>query len=119
MAKKIVDPKVYARETAEIVEDAFRNVSSEIGKIFSKALDQTESFSKTLQKDVTGTLNSLAKTSTVIEETLSKAKSGQLKLADIDKIKEQRAIKLKAIQIQFNIAQKKLNWRISRTSKIS
>jgi len=106
MAKKPVDPKIQARETAEIVEDAFRNVSSEIGKIFSKALDQTESFAKTLQKDVTGTLNSLAKTSTVIEEVLSKQKLGQLKLADIEKIKEQRAIKLKAIQLQFNIAQK-------------
>ena len=106
MAKKIVDPKIQARETAEIVEDAFRNVSSEIGKIFAKSLDQTESFAKTLQKDVTGTLNSLAKTSSVIEEVLSKQKSGQLKLADIEKIKEQRLIKLNAIQLQFNIAQK-------------
>ena len=106
MAKKIVDPKIQARETAEIVEDAFRNVSNEIGKIFAKSLDQTESFAKTLQKDVTGALNSLAKTSTVIEEVLSKQKAGQLKLADIEKIKEQRAIKLKAIQLQFNIAQK-------------
>ena len=106
MAKKIVDPKIQARETAEIVEDAFRNVSNEIGKIFAKSLDQTESFAKTLQKDVTGALNSLAKTSTVIEEVLSKQKAGQLKLADIEKIKEQRAIKLKTIQLQFNIAQK-------------
>ena len=76
MAKKIVDPKIQARETAEIVEDAFRNVSNEIGKIFAKSLDQTESFAKTLQKDVTGALNSLAKTSTVIEEVLSKQKAG-------------------------------------------
>ena len=68
MAKKTVDPKVQARETAEIVEDAFRNVSSEIAKIFAKSLDQTESFSKTLQKDVTSSLNSLAKTSTLIEK---------------------------------------------------
>jgi hypothetical protein len=47
------DPRKKAKETAEIVEDAFRSIASNIKDIFNEALDSSDDFAKTLSKDVT------------------------------------------------------------------
>jgi hypothetical protein len=100
------DIKKKARETAEIVEDALRSISSQVGQIFEEALTSTSNFSKTLKNDVTKGLNSLAKTSTLIETNLSKLNKGNLTRLDIEKQLEQRQIKLNSLQTQLNIAVK-------------
>jgi hypothetical protein len=101
---KSEDIKKKARETAEIVEDALRSISSKVGQIFEDALTSTDNFSKTLKNDVTKGLNSLAKTSTLIETNLSKLNKGNLTRLDIEKQLEQRQVKLNSLQTQLNIA---------------
>jgi len=93
-----------ARETAEIVEDALRSITSNIKDIFDQALTNTDTYSKTLSADITRGLNSLAKTSKLIEDNLSKLKSGTQTRLNIEKQLEQRQIKSEALQRQINIA---------------
>jgi hypothetical protein len=94
------------RETAEIVEDALRNISSQVGDIFQEALDNTSSFSKSLTNDITKGINSLAKSSTILISNQEKLKSGSLTRAQIEKQILDRNIKIKAIEQQINIAKK-------------
>lgn len=94
------------RETAEIVEDALRNISSQVGDIFQEALDNTSSFSKSLTNDITRGINSLAKSSTTLISNQEKLKSGSLTRAQIEKQILDRNIKIKAIEQQINIAKK-------------
>jgi hypothetical protein len=100
------DIKKKARETAEIVEDALRSIASQVGQIFDDALISTDDFSKSLENDVAKGLNSLAKTSTLIETNLSKLNKGNLTRLDIEKQIEQRQIKFNSLQTQLNIAVK-------------
>jgi hypothetical protein len=103
---KATDPKKQARETAEIVEDALRNIAADVGNIFKEALTSTDTYAKALKKDVTSSLNSLAKTSTLIESNLSKLKSGNLTRLNIQKQLEERQVKFNALERQLNIAVK-------------
>jgi hypothetical protein len=119
------DIKRQARETAEIVEDALRDISSKIKDIFEQSLSSTDTFSKTLKKDITQSLNTLAKTSTLIEGNLSKLKQGNLSRLEIEKQIEQRKIKIAAIESQINIAAKdkvklgeKLNTQLNESKEI-
>jgi hypothetical protein len=98
------DIRRQARETAEIVEDALRDISSKIKGIFEQSLTSTDTFTKTLKKDITQSLNTLAKTSTLIEGNLSKLKQGNISRLEIEKQIEQRKIKIAAIESQINIA---------------
>lgn len=98
------DIRRQARETAEIVEDALRDISSKIKDIFEQSLSSTDNFTKTLKKDITQSLNTLAKTSTLIEGNLSKLKQGNLSRLEIEKQIEQRKVKIAAIESQINIA---------------
>lgn len=100
------DIKKKAKETAEIVEDALRSISSKVGEIFDEALTTTDKFSKSLQNDVTKGLNSLAKTSSLIETNLSKLNKGNLTRLSIEKQIEERQIKFNSLQTQLNIAVK-------------
>lgn len=103
---KATDPKKQARETAEIVEDALRSIASDVGNIFKEALTSTDTYAKSLKKDVTSSLNNLAKTSTLIEGNLSKLKSGNLTRLNIQKQLEERQVKFNALERQLNIAVK-------------
>lgn len=103
---KAIDPKKQARETAEIVEDALRSIAAEVGDIFKEALTSTDTYTKALKKDVTSSLNSLAKTSSLIEDNLSKLKSGNLTRLNIQKQLEARQVKFNALERQLNIAVK-------------
>lgn len=103
---KSEDIKKKARETAEIVEDALRSISSKVGEIFDEALTTTDKFSKSLQNDVTKGLNGLAKTSSLIETNLSKLNKGNLTRLSIEKQIEERQIKFNSLQTQLNIAVK-------------
>jgi hypothetical protein len=100
------DIRRQARETAEIVEDALRDISSKIKGIFEQSLTSTDTFSQTLKKDITQSLNTLAKTSTLIEGNLSKLKQGNISRLEIEKQIEQRKIKIAAIESQIAIAEK-------------
>lgn len=100
------DIKKKARETAEVVEDALRSISSQVGQIFEDALSSTDNFSKSLKNDVTKGLNTLAKTSTLIEGNLYKLNKGNLTRLDIEKQLEQRQVKFNSLQTQLNIAVK-------------
>jgi len=109
MAKKELDPEEVKRralETAEIVEDALRNISSTVGEIFKDALDNTSSFSKTLTNDITKGINNLARTSTTLLSNQERLRSGNLTRAQIEKQIFERTTKVAAIQQQINIAKK-------------
>ena len=107
MAQKDLDPKDIARkakETSEIVEDALRSISSQIGDIFKEALDTTSSFSKTITNDITKGINNLARNSTVLLSNQEKLSSGSLTRLQVEKQIAERTIKIAAIQQQINIA---------------
>jgi len=98
------DIRRQARETAGIVEDALRDISSKIKDIFEQSFTSTDTFTNTLKKDITQSLNTLAKTSTLIEGNLSKLKQGNLSRLEIEKQIEQRKIKIATIEAQIAIA---------------
>ena len=109
MAKKELNPedvKRRALETAEVVEDALRNISSQVGEIFKDALDSTSTFSKTITGDITKGINNLARTTTTLISNQEKLKSGSLTRAQIEKQIQERSIKIQAIEQQINIAKK-------------
>jgi len=98
------DIKRAAKETSIIVEDALRSISSQVGDIFRDALNNTSNFSKTLTRDIQGGLNSLAKSTDVIEKNLTKLTKGELTRAEVNKQIEARKIKLQSIEKQLEIA---------------
>lgn len=92
------------RETARVVEDALRSIAAKVGDIFEDAITNVDTFSKSLTKDITGSLNSLAKVSKQLEENQTKLTAGSLKRSDIEKQILARTAKIKAIEDQLNIA---------------
>ena len=98
------DVKRRAVETAEIVEDALRNISSQISDIFKEALDTTSTFSKTITGDITKGINNLARTSTTLLSNQERLKAGNLTRAQIEKQIFDRTVKVATIQQQINIA---------------
>jgi hypothetical protein len=98
------DIKKAAKETSIIVEDALRSISSQVGDIFRDALNNTSTFSKSLTRDIQGGLNSLAKSTDVIEKNLTKLTKGELTRAEVNKQIEARKIKLQSIEKQLEIA---------------
>ena len=96
------------RETAVAVEDALRSIASKIGDIFEETLlganDLSRAFSKSLTKDITSSLNSLAKISTQLESNQVKLNAGSLKRSDIEKQILERKIKQNTLEAQLTIA---------------
>ena len=78
-----------AKETAEIIQDAFRSIAASIPEMFADALDTAEdgvaSFAKTAQKDVTKAVNQMAKYSDLLIKNEVKLSQGQLKSKDVRK----------------------------------
>ena len=108
MAKDLNPDEVKKRalETAEIVEDALRNISSTVGDIFKEALDTTSTFSKSLTGDITRGINNLAKSTTTLISNQEKLRTGSLTRAQIEKQIQERSFKIQAIEQQINIAKK-------------
>ena len=98
------DIKQTAKETSIIVEDALRSISSQVGDIFRDALNNTSTFSKSLTRDIQGGINSLAKSTDIIEKNLTKLTKGELTRAEVNKQIEARKIKLQSIEKQLEIA---------------
>ena len=106
MAKKInneQDLRNLTRETSVVVEDALRSIASNVGNIFKQALEETQDVSKSLVKDTTSSLNSLAKVSSVLATNMEKAANGTLKQKDVLKTIQERQSKIAAIESQIEI----------------
>ncbi len=113
MAKKTkaqIDAEKSAKETAIVVEDALRNIADRVGTIFKEVLDSTDSVAKAVTKDITGSLNSLAKVSKDLADASTKAAEGAFKQADATKLIQQREVKIRAIRAQMEIS-------VDKTSK--
>ena len=93
-------------ETSVIVQDAFRSISDNIGEMFKDALGVTETFSKSLEKDITKSLSSLAKTTTLLEGNYNKISKGEINRRDILKQIEDRTLKIKSIETSIEIAKR-------------
>jgi hypothetical protein len=105
MADDKDDIKKKTQETAEIVGDAFRRISENIKDIFDEALDGADNFAKSLQKDITRSLNQIAKSSSrLLTENEEKLNRGALTRTQIDKQILNLNSKLKALEIEKNIA---------------
>ena len=106
MAEQSDRIKKEAKETAQVVEDAFRSISSKIGDYFEEALSKGEGVSKNMVRDVQSSLNSLSRVSRDIATNFEKANKGLLTQKNITKEIQERNVKLSVIQTQIEIAQR-------------
>jgi hypothetical protein len=98
--------KQELQETSVIVQDAFRSISDNISEMFKDALGVTETFSKSLDKDITKSLSSLAKTTTLLEGNYNKISKGEINRRDILEQIEQRELKIRSIETSIEIAKR-------------
>ena len=97
--------KKEAQDTARVVEDAFRNISSKIGDYFEEALSRGEDVAKSMVKDAQSGLNNLSKISKDLASSNEKAANGLLKQRDITRQIQERNSKLAAIKTAIEIAE--------------
>ena len=102
-SKSQIEAEKGAKETAIVVEDALRNIADKVGDIFKEALDSTDNVAKAVAKDITSSLNSLAKVSKELANANSKAAEGAFKQADAAKLIQQRQAKIQAINYQISM----------------
>jgi len=98
------DPREQAEETARIVEDAFRNIAANVQDIFNDALDASDTFGKTLGKDITKNLNSIARSQNQIISNAEKLALGEAKSKDIRNQILKQKVKEEQIERQIQIA---------------
>ena len=98
------DPIKKAKETADIVEDAFRSIAASVKDIFNEALDASDDFGKTLSKDITRNINSIARSSSQLVSNQMKIVDGSLKLSDIEKQRVANLAKIEGIERQIKVA---------------
>ena len=97
--------KKEAQETARVVEDAFRNISSKIGDYFEEALSKGEDVAKSMVKDAQSGLNNLSKISKDLASANEKAANGLLKQRDVTRQIQERNAKLAALKTSILIAE--------------
>ena len=97
--------KKEAQDTARVVEDAFRNISSKIGDYFEEALSRGEDVAKNMVKDAQSGLNNLSKISKDLASSNEKASNGLLKQRDITRQIQERNSKLAALKTTIEIAE--------------
>jgi hypothetical protein len=102
-SKSQIEAEKNAKETAIVVEDALRSIADTIGDIFTEALSTTDNVAKAVAKDITGSLNSLAKVSKDLASANIKAAEGAFKQADAAKLIQQRQAKIQAINYQISM----------------
>jgi phage-related protein len=105
MAKQPKSPEQLrdeAIETARIVDDAMRSISSRIGELFGEARDEVADISKELVKEVERGLKGLASNAEAIADARQKALSGSYKQRDVAKemLKKQKAIFVLEVKIK-------------------
>ena len=100
--KKDINKEV--KETGVIVEDALRSIANNVGEIFSQALDSTSNYSKTLNKDITSGINSMAKATDKLVANEIALAEGKGKSNDIEKQLNDRLLKRNSIQKRIMIA---------------
>lgn len=110
MAKKVKSPEEIRKdaiETARIVEDAFRSISSRMAELFGEARDEAEDITAGLVKDVEKGLKGLLSNAEAIADANEKAAKGLYKQRDVQKEIEKKS---KAIFIlETKIAEAKAN----------
>jgi len=106
MADKTEDIKKQAQESAVVIEDALRSISSQIGDIFKQALDEGADVSKTMARDVQSSLNSLSKVSKGLATSFEKASQGAFNIKDLTKEIQERTAKISSIESQIEIARR-------------
>lgn len=99
-----LDPKEEAKKTAQIVEDAFRNIAANVQDIFANALDSTDTMGKTLASDITKNLNSIARQTSIFISNNEKIRFGLIKRQDILRQIAMSEAKIIGIQNQMQIA---------------
>jgi hypothetical protein len=104
MADPKNDIKSKTEETARIVEDALRSISSQVSDIFQDALSGTDKFAKSLTNDLQKGINQLGKSVDLLEGNLSKLNSGTLKRSEIERQIEARTNKILTLERQIQIA---------------
>jgi len=102
-SKAQIDAEKSAKETAVVVEDALRNIADKVGDIFKEALSSTDNVAKAVVKDLTSSLNSLAKVSKDLANANSKAAEGAFRQADAAKLIQQRQAKIALIKTQIEM----------------
>ena len=102
-SKAQIDAEKSAKETAVVVEDALRNIADKVGDIFKEALSSTDNVAKAVAKDLTSSLNSLAKVSKDLANANSKAAEGAFRQADAAKLIQQRQAKIALIKTQIEM----------------
>lgn len=117
MAKK--DIRREAKETAVIIEDALRSISSRIGDIFQEALDETGTVSEAMAKEVQSSMNSLAKVSKDLADSYQKAYDGAYKQADLQKTINARKAKQFAIEAKIEAIANRSNLSAEEKTKLT
>jgi hypothetical protein len=117
MAKK--DIRREAKETAVIIEDALRSISSRIGDIFQEALDETGTVSEAMAKEVQSSMNSLAKVSKDLADSYQKAYDGAYKQADLQKTINARKAKQFAIEAKIEAIANRSNLSAEEKAKLT
>ena len=104
MADNNLENKV--KETSLIVEDALRSIADKVSSIFEDAASESSSLANTLERDITKSINSLARTTSTLENNQSKLRNGLLKEKDIRKQIEDRENKILSIRKQIEISKR-------------
>ena len=108
MAKKPLNPKELrkeAQETARIVDDAMRTLSSRIVELFKQAADETEDITKDLVKEVQKGTSALLSNADALIDAQEKANKGALKQRDIAKEIEKKQKAILTLEVKIAEAQ--------------
>ena len=97
------DPKEEARQTAIIVEDAFRNIAANVKDAFAQHLDGLSTMGDTLVKDITKNLNSVARSSSILISNNEKIRFGLIKRSDILRQIAMSEAKILGIKTQIEV----------------
>ena len=108
MAKKPLNPKELrkeAQETARIVDDAMRTLSSRIVELFEQAAKETEDITKDLVKEVQKGTSALLSNADALIDAQEKANKGALKQRDIAKEIEKKQKAILTLEVKIAEAQ--------------
>ena len=100
------------KSTASIVQEALREIAGRVSGIFEEAASETSNFSKTLERDITRSINNLARTSNILENNQSKLSAGTLKQKEIDPLRPTKAAFYSALLPGLGQAYNKKYWKI-------
>jgi hypothetical protein len=114
-----VDPNINksVQETAKVVEQAFKDISSQVRDIFEQSLGQTNKFSDSIVANINKGIRDIGRSAETFESNLNKLNRGSLTQAEVQKQIEARANKIKALEMQSVIATNKKTKGMSEVNK--